>query len=357
MGHYSICDIKDRIRTYPREQFIHTPTPFKELDLISKVLRGPDLFIKREDLTGLAFGGNKSRKLEFIIPDVLKKQADVIITWASVQSNWCLQTAAAARRFGISPVLILFKTYDLPNEYDGNLLLDFILDADIRIRESSQGKIFHDSDIEAAVEEAVKEVKERGHVPYVAPVGGSMVSWSMEKPLGAISYVNAFVEMAEQAQALGVDFNTVIHASGSGGTQAGLLVGAKALRPETRILGISVLEEREPFRRDVLTIARDTVQALELDLELSEEDVIVYDEYIRDGYGIVNEDVAQAVRLFAINEGIFIDPVYTGKALVALKDLIDKSLIKPDDKVVFMHTGGTPALFPNKHLIEKFLRR
>lgn len=355
MVHYPIRDIKDRIQSFPREKLIHTPTPFKPLEDLSKTLGGPGLFIKREDLTGLAFGGNKSRKLEFIIPDVLEKEVDVIITWASIQSNWCLQTAAAARKFDITPILILFKTYDLPDEYDGNLLLDLILDADIRIKEGIKGKAVQDSEIEAAVNEAVNEVKELGHIPYIAPVGGSMVGWSMEKPLGAISYVNAFVEIVEQAEALGIDFNHVILATGSGGTQAGLVVGAKALRPDTRILGISVLEEKESFSRDVLTIARETVQALDLELDISEEDVIVYDEYIQEGYGIVNKDVAEAVRLFATSEGIFIDPVYTGKALVGLIDLINKGFFRPDEKVVFMHTGGTPALFPNKHLFRKLL--
>lgn len=355
MGRYSIRDIKHRIQSFPREKLIHTPTPFEPLEDLTRTLNGPGIFIKREDLTGLAFGGNKSRKLEFIIPDVLEKGADVIITWASIQSNWCLQTSAAARKFDITPILVLFKTYDLPDEYDGNLLLDLILDADIRIKKGTKGKVFSDSEIEAAINEVVEEVKKRGQVPYVAPVGGSMASWSMEKPLGAISYVNTFVEMLEQAEALGVDLDHVILATGSGGTQAGLVVGAKALRPETRILGISVLEEKESFSRDVLTIARETVQALDLGLDILEEDVIVFDKYIQDGYGIVNKNVVEAVRLFATKEGIFIDPVYTGKALIGLIDLIEKGFFKPDEKLVFMHTGGIPALFPNKHLFRKFL--
>ncbi|NOR12674.1 MAG: pyridoxal-phosphate dependent enzyme, partial [Candidatus Aminicenantes bacterium] len=138
---YSLSDFRDKIQAFPRVDLIHLPTPIQKLENLSKELGGPDIYMKRDDLTGLAFGGNKSRKLEFIIPDVLEKGADVIITWASLQSNWCLQTAAAARRFGLTPVLVLFKTYDLPEEYDGNLLLDFILKADIKIREAEVGRV------------------------------------------------------------------------------------------------------------------------------------------------------------------------------------------------------------------------
>jgi len=139
MARYTIEELKNCINKFPRERLIHSPTPLRKLEKLSQELGGPDIFIKRDDMTGLAFGGNKSRKLEFIIADVLKKKADTIITWASVQSNWCLQTAAVANKYGIKPVLILFKTYDIPEEFDGNLLLDFILDADIRFREG-EGK-------------------------------------------------------------------------------------------------------------------------------------------------------------------------------------------------------------------------
>ena len=155
--------------------------------------------------------------MEYIIRDVLDKKADTIITWAGLQSNWCLQTAAAARKFGIRPILVLFDVYDLPPEYDGNLLLDFILDADIKIRELGKGSIIHLEDVDEILEEAALEAKEWGHTPYVAPIGGSAVGGSMDRPLGAISYVNAFVETLEQAQHQGIDIDYIIHASGSGG--------------------------------------------------------------------------------------------------------------------------------------------
>jgi D-cysteine desulfhydrase family pyridoxal phosphate-dependent enzyme len=357
MAAHSISEIKKRIKDFPRKNLIHLPTPLQKLENLSQELGGPEIYIKRDDMTGLAFGGNKSRKLEFIIQDVLNKKADAIITWASLQSNWCLQTAAAARKFGIKPILLLFKTYDLPEEYDGNLLLDYILDADVIIKEAEKGKAVRIEDILEIVEAVEKEVKEWGHTPYVAPIGGSMVGGSMEKPLGAISYVNAFVELLEQAGTQGLEINYVLHSSGSGGTQGGLAVGAKALKGDMKVLGISVSEDKESYGKEVLTIAQDTVKALSLDLALEEEDIIIFDEYIKEGYGILNKEVSDAIRFVAIKEGIFLDPVYTGKAMAALIDLIKKSHFNKEDKIVFFHTGGTPALFPNKQHLVNLLKK
>ncbi len=356
MSVFSLSEIKERIDKFPRKNLVHLPTPLQKMENLSKELGGPEIFIKRDDLTGLAFGGNKSRKLEFIIQDALDKKSDVIITWASVQSNWCLQTAAAARKFGIKPFLILFKTYDLPEEKDGNLLLDFILDAEIQIREAEKGKVVSEEYAQEIIAEAANEIKEWGYNPYVAPIGGSMVGGSMDKPLGAISYLNACAEMMEQAEGLDLDFNYIVHATGSGGTQAGLAVGAKALSDKIKVVGVSVSEQKDVFQKDVLIIAQDTTRALDLDLSMDEEDITVLDEYIQEGYGIVNKEVSETVRLVAQKEGIFLDPVYTGKAMVGLVDLINKGYFKKEDKIVFFHTGGTPALFPNKHHFGRFLQ-
>jgi D-cysteine desulfhydrase family pyridoxal phosphate-dependent enzyme len=357
MAAYSIPEIKKRIEDFPRKNLIHLPTPLQKLENLSQELGGPEIYIKRDDMTGLAFGGNKSRKLEFIIQDVLNKKADAIITWASLQSNWCLQTAAAARKFGIKAILLLFKTYDLPEEYDGNLLLDYILDADVIIKEAKKGKSVRIKDILDILKAVEKEVKEWGHTPYVAPIGGSMVGGSMEKPLGAISYVNAFVELLEQAGKQDLEINYIFHASGSGGTQSGLVVGAKALKGDMKVLGISVSDDKESYGKEVLTVAQDTVKALSLDFTMEKEDIIIFDEYIKEGYGILNKEVSEALRLVAIKEGIFLDPVYTGKAMAALIDLIKKGYFKKEDKIVFFHTGGTPALFPNKQHLVDFLKK
>lgn len=177
----------------------------------------------------------------------------------------------------------------------------------------------------------------------------------MQQPLGAISYVNAFVELAEQATSQGFDVDYVIHASGSGGTQAGLAFGAKALSDKTKVLGMSVSEEKKTYRELVLNIARDTAEALDLELEIAEGDIIIFDEYIGEGYGEVNKDVTETIRLVAIREGIFLDPVYTGKAMVGFIDLVKRGYFRRDDNIVFYHTGGTAALFPNKHKLGKFL--
>ena len=357
MAVLSIPDMKRKIQDFPKKNLIPLPTPLQKLENLSHALGGPNIYIKRDDLTGLAFGGNKSRKLEFIIQDALDRKADAIITWAAVQSNWCLQTAAVARKFGIKPILLLFKTYDLPEEYDGNLLLDLILDADVRIKDAEAGKVLRLEDVREIIEEVVSEVKALGHTPYVAPIGGSMVGGSMEKPLGAISYVSAFTEVLEQGEEQGIEINAILHPTGSGSTQAGLAVGAKSLKEDVKILGISVSDDTELIKREVLTIAQDTVQSMDLEIVVEKEDLIVLDEYIQEGYGVLNKDIAEAVRLMSEKEGIFLDPVYTGKAMVALIDLIKKDFFRQEDNVLFLHTGGTPALFPNKHKLVDFLKK
>ena len=356
MAAYSIPEVKKIIQKFPKLNLIHLPTPFIKLENLTKELGGPNIYIKRDDMTGLAFGGNKSRKLEFIMQDVLDKKADTIITWAGLQSNWCLQTAAAARKFGITPILVLFDVYDLPEEYDGNLLLDLFLDADIRIKKVEKGSVLHLENVDEVLEETASEVKEKGHTPYIAPIGGSAAGGSMGDPLGAVSYVNAYVEMLDQAEKLGVDVDCLIHASGSGGTQAGLAVGAKALSEKARVLGVSVSEEKATYTDYVMDIAVDTLTALDMELELEKDDIVVFDEYLGEGYGEVDRDVTEAIRLLSTTEGIFLDPVYTGKAMVALMDLVKKGNFQKRDNVVFFHTGGTAALFPNKYKLEKYLR-
>lgn len=356
MAVLSIPEIRKKIQDFPKKDLIPLPTPIQKLENLSKAFGGPDIYIKRDDLTGLAFGGNKSRKLEFIIQDALDQNADVIITWAAVQSNWCLQTAAVARKFGVKPVLILFKVYDLPEEYDGNLLLDFILDADVRIKEAGSRKVMKMDDVLDVIEEVEYEIREWGHTPYVAPIGGSMVGGSMTVPLGAISYVNAFAETLEQAEGRSIEIDYILHPTGSGSTQAGLAAGAKALKTDAKVLGISVSEDKESFGKDVLDIARDTVRALKIEVEMEKEDIIIFDEYIKEGYGVLNKDVADAVRFMSEKEGIFLDPVYTGKAMAGMIDLIKKGFFKNDETVIFLHTGGTAALFPNRHKFVEFLK-
>lgn len=348
-------ELRKRINQYSRINLISLPTPLLPLDSLLDPRQNIRLFIKRDDLTGLAFGGNKSRKLEFIMADVLAKKADVLITWASLQSNWCLQTAAAARKLGVKPVLILFKTYDLPEEVDGNVLLDFILEAEIQIREARRGKIISEEEVAEIIEEVRLKVLEWGHKPYIAPIGGSKPGFSMEIPLGAVAYVQAGLEIFDQLAAEKVKPTWIVHASGSGGTQAGLVVAAKVVSPETKVLGICVSDPREKFHPEVLQVAKETVKALNLDLTISGEDILLTDDYLGEGYGILTPEIAQTIRVVAQKEAVFLDPVYTGKAMWALLDLIDKGYFQPHDRIVFVHTGGTAALFPHRRGFQTWL--
>jgi D-cysteine desulfhydrase family pyridoxal phosphate-dependent enzyme len=348
-------DIERKIREFPRVNLIHLPTPLRKLENLTAELGGPEIYVKRDDLTGLAFGGNKSRKLELILPDMLAKKADVVVTWAALQSNWAMQTAAAASRFGIKPVLVLFKKYDLPEEYDGNMLLDYILGADIRIKDPLPGQSAKSGDYLSVADEVAEEFRRKGHRPYVVAVGGSMPMGSMELPLGAVSYVDAFREMREQVRSLGFEPDYIVHSTGSGATQAGLVVGAKAVSSKTRVVGISVSDPKEPFSREILTIAKATERALGLNADVRSDDIVVFDEYIKDGYGIVNREVAEIIRTVFTREGIVLDPVYTSKAMAGLVDLAAKGYFKRADKIVFFHTGGTPALFPNRKKMVELL--
>jgi len=352
---YSSRDIKKRIERFKRKTIIDRPTPIFSLDRISRDLNGPHIFIKREDLSGLALGGNKSRKLEYIIQDAIATQSDVIITWGSVQSNWCLQTAAAARKCGIKPILLLLKTHDTPEEMDGNFLLDFILDADIRLMDAEKGRVVKADDVKGILEEISNQVLERGHKVYIAPIGGSMMGFSMKTPLGAVAYIDAYLELKKQMESKNRDIDTIILASGSGSTQAGLLAGAKLCGDKTKIMGISVSEEKESFTREIRTISEEVVKCLGCEVDFTKKDIIVSDDYIGQGYGVLNKKVSEAIKLTAVSEGIFIDPVYTGKAMAALIDLIEKGNFNREGNILFLHTGGVPALFPYKKEIKQFL--
>lgn len=348
-------EVLHKLYDFPRVRLVHLPTPMRKLENLSKELGGPEIWIKRDDLTGVAFGGNKSRKLEYILPDMLAKNADTVVTWAALQSNWAMHTAAAAARYGIKPVLILFKRYDLPIEPDGNMLLDRLLGAEIRIREPLGPGSAHTEDYLAVAEEVAAELRAQGRRPYVISVGGSRVMGSMTLPLGALAYVQAFIEALEQTRTFGFEPEYIVHSTGSGSTQAGLIVGAKGLGAKTRIVGISVSDEKKPFMRDVIEISRATEDALGIGRIVTEDDVIVLDEYIREGYGIVSREVTDAIRLMFTREGIVLDPVYTSKAFVGLMDLIKRGYFGPSDRIVFFHTGGTPALFPNRFKLAEFL--
>jgi len=326
------------------------------MEKLSRKLGGVNLYIKRDDQTGLAFGGNKARKLDFIMADVLAQKCDSIITWAGVQSNWCRQTVAAARKVGVKPVLILFKRPNLPADADGNLFINLLFDAEIKIVEVESGKnIMVLDEVSDIIEEAAEEERRKGNNPYIAPIGGSMLEGSMTRPLGAISFVNAFLEILEQTAKLGSKPDYIVLATGSGSTQAGLMVGAQLVSPQTKVVGISVSDNKATMDHCVETIAEETLKEFGTSSTNLAESVIVFDDYVKDGYGILNEETARALRLVGETEGILLDPVYTGRAMVGLVDLIEKGYFKKGDNIVFLHTGGTPALFPYREKILNYL--
>jgi D-cysteine desulfhydrase family pyridoxal phosphate-dependent enzyme len=348
--------LKQMLDAFPKVSLAHLPTPLNRLSRLSRKLGGINAYIKREDLTGLAFGGNKARKLDFIMADVLAQKANSFITWAGIQSNWCRQAIAAARMVGVKPIVILFKRPMLPSVCDGNLLLDVILGAEIRTIELEKGKSFMElRQVEGIVESLAEEERKLGNRPYIAPIGGSLLEGSMLKPWGAISYVQALVELLDQADEEDVTIDYVVHATGSGSTQAGLIVGAHLVAPELRVVGISVSEDCETMRRYLRSIASRTLDEFVPQTSVDENELIVFDEYIKGGYGILDQGTTRAIQLVAETEGILLDPVYTGKAMAGLLDLVNRGYFKPHSNIVFLHTGGTPALFPYRETIVSHL--
>jgi len=314
--------------------FAGFPTPLQKMPRLSRVLVGPRLFVKRDDMTDLAFGGNKARKLEFLFADAKNKEADVVISVGAVQSNCACMVAAAARRLGMKPVLVLVGKE--PDVYDGNLLLDKLLSAEIHFMDG------YGPHVEDLMKTLADEFRAKGHNPYVIPAGASV-------PSTVPGYVLAMEELVNQFREIGEKIDYVVCACGTGGTQAGLIFGAKLLNVTAKILGASVFASKDEATKNIVQLVHGSAMLLDVDLSIVPEDVTVFDDYIKEGYGVLNKDVTDAIKLVAETEGIFLDPVYTGKAMVMLVDLIKRGYFKKEDNVVFFHTGGLPALFLYKN--------
>ncbi len=348
----SLEELKGRLASYPSARLIHAPTPLQRIEHLPELPDGVDLWLKRDDLTGLAFGGNKGRKLEYIVGDVMAQGADTIVTWGGTQSNWCLQTAAAAARVGLRAVVVLLRKRGVSTENDGNVLLDHLCGASVRIVDvdPDRGMLKLD-DVDDLVGPVVEEEKAAGRRTYLAPIGGSVAEGSMEKPFGAMGYAEALVELLQQAESRGLRVDTVVHAGGSAGTQAGLVAAAKVVAPQLRIVGISVTTDRDTMRRSVSTIAQQLLGTLRVDAAIAENDVIVFDDYLGEGYGVLTPEISRVIAGLARSEGVALDPVYTGKAWLGLLDLMRSGFFGRDENVVFIHTGGTAALFPYRERI------
>ena len=313
----------------PRLRFAHLPTPIESLPRLSSQLGGPNLLVKRDDQTGLAFGGNKTRKLEFLVADAQAQGADLLITGGAAQSNHCRQTAAAAAKFGLACTLVLAG--EPPERPSANLLLDHLLDAHI---------VWTTPDARDATMVRVEgEARTAGRTPYLIPYGGS-------NEIGALGYVFAMEELMGQ----NVHPDWIVVASSSGGTQAGLVVGARLFGYQGRILGISIDKPEVELSRDIVAdLATCTAHKLGESLTFTQADILVNDSYLGQGYGVLSEREIEAIQLFARTEGLLLDPVYTGRAAAGLLDLIRRGFFKPGERVLFWHTGGTPALFADQY--------
>jgi D-cysteine desulfhydrase family pyridoxal phosphate-dependent enzyme len=317
----------------PRAHLAHLPTPIDPLYNLTAYLGGPELFIKRDDQTGLATGGNKARKLEYLIAQALAAEADTVITAGSTQSNHARQTAAAAARSGLECHLVLYAPNGIPpRDTTGNLLLDHLL-----------GATSHWTTERAPYANAIArlqdELLDAGRRPYVIPYGGS-------NPYGLMGYVAAMREF--KAQARGLDpFDTHVFASSSGGTQAGMILGAylSGLDQTARILGISVDLPAQTLTAKIVRLANGAASLLGLDWQIDPSAVLVDDNYIGAGYAVIGEPEREAIRLMAQHEGILLDPVYTGRAFAGLIDLIRRGELTTGQRVLFWHTGGSAALF------------
>ncbi len=313
----------------PRVPFLSGPTPLVPARRLSQVLGGPQIWLKRDDLTPVGLGGNKVRKLEYLIADALQAGADLVVTAGAAQSNHCMQTAATCNRVGLDCLVVLRGDPDTPTA--GNILIDRLMGAEVRFVPMDMDE----RNLVAA--SVVEELVAAGRKPYMVPVGGS-------NALGVIGYAQALFELVEQAVELQVKPSAIVSASGSGGTQAGLVLATEALGRPFEVHGISVRADSNVLAARVAGLANDGA-ALVDGPTVAAEDVIVHDAYVGPGYGELTDASLEAIQLAARMEGLVLDPVYTGKAMSGLIGEIRAGRWGPEETVIFVHTGGSPAVF------------
>jgi len=322
------------IARFPRIRLGHFPTPLEPMDNLSRLLGGPRLWIKRDDCTGLSSGGNKTRKLEFLMADAQTREADVVITQGATQSNHARQTAAAAVKLGMRcHILLEDRTGNKDFNYteNGNVLLDRLHGATVERRPGG-------SDMQAEMETVAARLTQEGRRPYVIPGGGS-------NPVGALGYVNAALELINQSAEMGLRIDHLVHATGSAGTQAGLVVGLQAINSAVHLLGIGVRAPREKQESMVYDLACRTWDYMALRGEVQRGAVLANCDYVGGGYGVPTPGMVEAVTLLAQTEGLLLDPVYSGKGMAGLIDLVRKGHFEKDQNIVFLHTGGSAGLF------------
>jgi D-cysteine desulfhydrase len=319
---------------FPRRRYTNGKTPIEKLSRLCEKLNGPALYIKRDDLLGLTAGGNKTRKLEFVLADALAQGADTLITCGAVQSNHCRLTAAAAVAEGIKCRLVLEER--VPDSYHpqatGNNLLYHLLGVE------KLTVVPADSDMTAAMQKEADEVTAGGGKPYIIPGGASF-------PVGALGYVACAEEILGQLFEMGLKIDCVVTPSGSAGTHAGLLIGFWANNSNIPVIGVNVRRPKDVQENNVYKLVGETAKLLGLKDEIPRSAVTCFDQYVGPGYSLPTPEMVEAVKLLCRTEGILLDPVYSGKAMAGLLDLIEKGYFKKDQNVLFVHTGGAPAIY------------
>ena len=319
---------------FPRVFLAHLPTPLEKLDRLSKELGGPEIWIKRDDCTGMSTGGNKTRKLEFLMAEALAQGADTVITQGATQSNHARQTAAFSAKLGLACHILLEDrtgSNDANYNTNGNVLLDHLHGATTSKRAGGM-------DMAVEMELLADRLRAEGRKTYIIPGGGS-------NPTGALGYVNCAFELVGQANDRGLVIDHIVTATGSAGTQAGLITGLKALNAGIPLLGIGVRAPKEKQEESVFNLAQRTAEKLGCPGVVQRGDVVANTDYVGAGYGIPRADTLEAIRMFAQLEAILLDPVYSGKGAAGLIDLVRKGHFKKGERVVFLHTGGAAGLF------------
>ena len=327
-----------KLARFPRVRLTHSPTALEPMPNLTRLLGGPQLWIKRDDCTGLATGGNKTRKLEFLMGEALAQKADVVLTQGATQSNHARQTAAAAARLGLAcEILLEDRTGFAHEDYrkSGNVLLDRLFGAPLHHFPGG-------TDMEAELARRGDELRAAGRRPYVIPGGGS-------NPVGTLGYVTCALELIAQANDRDLNIDLLVHATGSTGTQAGLVAGLEGARAGIPVLGIGVRAPRPLQEERVFALAQRAAELLGIGGAVKREAVVANCDYVGEGYGLPTPGMVEALELTARTEGIVLDPVYSGKAMAGLIDLIRKEHFKPEQNIVFLHTGGAVGLFGYTH--------
>jgi L-cysteate sulfo-lyase len=323
-----------KLAKFPRIRLGHGPTPLEPMKNLSKRLGGPNLWIKRDDCTGLATGGNKTRKLEYLMAEAVAQGADTVITQGATQSNHARQTVAAACKLGMaSHILLEDRTGYTRTEYkhSGNVFLDHLYGASV-------SEVPADTNMDAAMADLAATLRAQGKKPYVIPGGGS-------NPVGALGYVTCALELIAQSNDMALDIDCLVHATGSAGTQAGLVVGLEGARAQIPVLGIGVRAPKPAQEQKVYDLAVKTAELLGVPGSVARERVAANCDYVGEGYGLPTPGMVEAVTLLARSEGILLDPVYSGKGMAGLVDLCRKGHFKKGQNIVFLHTGGAVALY------------